>query len=80
MTTRSADKFVRDASAAILPGHRVVQTTEVARIGGAHSHPTGQHKVELIREGDVVKAIDVTCSCGETMRIWCSYEDQSKPA
>lgn len=31
-------------------------------------------KVEFIREGDIITAIDVTCSCGESIRLWCSYE------
>jgi hypothetical protein len=73
MTPRSADKFVRDVPHAILPGHRVVQTTEVARIGAPHVGTAEEATVELIREGDVVKAIDITCSCGEKIRIWCSY-------
>jgi hypothetical protein len=80
MAPRATDKFVRETPQAVLPGYRVIQTTEVARVGGAHTHPTGQHSVELVREGDVVKAIDITCSCGEKMRIWCSYEDQPRVA
>ena len=79
MTGRSPDKFVREMSHAIVPGHRVIQTNEVARIGGphaqahAHGHSSSQPTVELVRDGDVVQAIDVTCSCGEKIRIWCSY-------
>lgn len=80
MSARATDKFVRETPQSVFPGHRVIQTTEVARIGGAHSHSTGQPSVELVREGDVVKAIDITCSCGEKMRIWCSYEDQPRAA
>ena len=77
MTARATDKFVRDVPHSVLPGHRVIQTSETTRVGSPHVHSpaaSGQPKVELVREGDVVKAIDVTCSCGETMRIWCSYE------
>lgn len=73
MTSRSPDKFVREVSHAIVPGHRVVQTSEVTKIGSPHAHPTASATVELLREGDIVKAIDVTCSCGEKIRIWCSY-------
>lgn len=71
--SRTTDKSIRDPSPAIVPGHRVIQTTEVARIGGPHVHSQQQPTVELVREGDVVKAIDVTCSCGEKFRLWCSY-------
>lgn len=73
MTSRTTEKFSRDLSPVVVPGHRVVQTTEVARVGSSHAHGSGQPTVELVRDGDVVKAIDVTCSCGEKMRIWCSY-------
>ena len=73
MTGRTAEKFIRDVPHPVVQGHRVVQTTEVARVGSSHTHANGQAAVELVLEGDVVKAIDVTCSCGEKMRIWCSY-------
>lgn len=77
MTGRIPEKFVREFSDAIVPSHRVVQTNEVARVGSSHVHGGAQPTVELIREGDVVKAIDVTCSCGEKIRIWCSYTSKS---
>lgn len=36
------------------------------------SHAVGP-TVEVVREGDVVRAIDVTCACGERIRIVCEY-------
>lgn len=30
-------------------------------------------RVEVVREGGVVRAIDVTCACGERVRIVCDY-------
>ncbi|GIW78408.1 MAG: hypothetical protein KatS3mg105_0215 [Gemmatales bacterium] len=30
--------------------------------------------VELIREGTVVRAIEVTCTCGEKIRLDCQYQ------
>lgn len=30
-------------------------------------------KVEVIRDGDAIRAIEVTCSCGERIRIECDY-------
>jgi hypothetical protein len=73
MTGRATGKFVRDAPQAVVPGHRIVQADEPARVGGSHAHAGGQPTIELVREGELVKAIDVTCPCGETIRIWCSY-------
>jgi hypothetical protein len=30
--------------------------------------------IEVVREDGVVRAIDVTCACGERLRIVCEYE------
>ena len=30
--------------------------------------------IRLVREGDVVQAIDVTCACGRSFRLVCQYE------
>ncbi len=72
------DKFLRAAAQPVLPAHRVIQTSETARVGSSHPGGAGHHAsseptIDLVREGDLVKAIDVTCSCGEKFRIWCSY-------
>ena len=48
---------------------------EPARIGLPHSGPAkGEPRIELIREGDIVRAIEVICSCGERIRLRCDYE------
>jgi hypothetical protein len=31
-------------------------------------------KIELVRENDVIRAIDVTCACGQKIRLVCDYE------
>jgi hypothetical protein len=35
--------------------------------------PRDQPLIELVREGDVVRAIDVTCPCGCRIRVLCEY-------
>lgn len=75
MSERSTRTVVRDgAHSAVVPGNRVVRSAELAYIGGrplvAPSGPT----VSLVKDSDVVRAIDVTCACGKTMRLWLSYE------
>ena len=74
MSDRIVQKFVRDGTHSVVPGRRVVRTDEVTCVGIPHSHDRQQPVIELIRDGEVVTAIDVTCSCGETIRLWCSYE------
>lgn len=29
--------------------------------------------IEVIRDGDIVQAIDVTCTCGKKIRLRCTY-------
>lgn len=31
-------------------------------------------QIEVVRDGDVIQAIDVTCACGEKVRIVCRYD------
>lgn len=33
----------------------------------------GEPTIQLVREDGVVRAIDVTCACGEKIRIRCDY-------
>ncbi len=37
-------------------------------------------QVELVRDGDIIRAIDVTCTCGEKIRLRCSYDDLASGA
>jgi hypothetical protein len=59
---------------AVVPRQRVCLngSNSVVRIpaGGPHDEP----QIELIREGSLIRAIDVTCSCSKRIRIVCDYE------
>ena len=77
MKPRASENHTREAAYSVVPGNRVIQTGEKARIGNSDAHDSAHSTVELVRDGDLVKAIDVTCSCGEKTRIWCSYEKNS---
>ena len=58
----------------VVPGHRVQVTGEMARVGVPGQHPAHEPRIELIREGDEVRAIDVTCPCGQRVRLQCVYD------
>jgi hypothetical protein len=76
MTRRETGESHRHVRA-VIPA-RVVRAAEVA----GEAAPAEERRepaaagprVELVREGGVVRAIDVTCSCGERLRIVCEYE------
>ena len=71
-----------DRSAAQLRGGRgrVIRQSDLSdpSESGSVSIPTGvehqQTQVNLIREGDVIREIEVTCSCGEVLRLNCLYD------
>ena len=58
----------------VVPGHRVRVTGEIARVGAHGQHPAHEPRIEIIREGDEVRAIDVTCPCGQRVRLQCVYD------
>jgi hypothetical protein len=60
--------------ASVVTAARVRVSDGPVRVGApvvqlAHGEP----KVQLIREDGAVRAIEVTCGCGEKIRIRCDY-------
>ena len=64
----------RIAPSGVIPGPRV-QVDGVARVPVPGAHPEAQPTVELIRAGNVIRAIDVTCTCGRRIRLRCHYTE-----
>ena len=61
------------AMQAIVPGQCVRLTGETARVTIPGQANSAGPTIELIRDGDVVRAIDVTCACGKRIRLKCVY-------
>lgn len=65
---------------AVVPGRAVALSNDVIRVGrpceesAAAGDDQPESKVELIRLGDRIQAIDVICSCGQRTRIRCVYD------
>ena len=53
------------------------QTTSARKVGVPAGNGCGEPRIEVVRDGDVVCAIDVHCACGEQIRIVCNYETAS---
>ena len=78
MTNRNATQFVHEIGhSVVVPGSRVVRSMEVAQVGGRHAEHNNGPAIELVTEDNVVRAIDITCACGQKMRLWCSYETEA---
>jgi hypothetical protein len=65
-----------DCGRGIIPGRLVRLSGEAARVGApAPCPPDSEPHLELIRDGDVLQAIDVICACGKRIRLRCVYAD-----
>jgi hypothetical protein len=42
-------------------------------VGAAETAKEGP-LVELVREDGVIRAIDITCACGQRVRLLCTYD------
>ncbi len=60
-------------SRAIVPGQCVRVTGEKARVPIPGHETLAEPKIELIRQGDSIEAIDITCTCGQKIRLRCLY-------
>jgi hypothetical protein len=60
-------------SRSIIPGKQVRLTGESARV--IQPRPAGDCEplIELVREGNQVRAIDIRCSCGKRIYLECEY-------
>lgn len=76
MTTRIHTTAFHALPHGIVPGNRVRQSAELAPVGGPQQSESHGVTVELVKDGEVVRAIDVTCACGQKTRVWCVYETE----
>lgn len=63
----------------IVPGTRVRVIEESVRVAIPHQASTScpaEPQVELIRDGDIIQAIDVVCTCGMRIRLHCIFEKE----
>jgi hypothetical protein len=63
-----------DGNRGLIPGRLVRVSGEAARVGApVPCDAPGEPRVELIREGETLRAIDVICTCGQRIRLRCVY-------
>jgi hypothetical protein len=68
------DEGLTASTALIVPADRVRVSGEAVPIGAPRRvESRGEPKIQLVREGGVIRAIEVICSCGELIRIRCDY-------
>jgi hypothetical protein len=60
--------------APVVPAARVRVTAEAVRVGPPRAAASAEPQVQVVRDGDLVRAIEVTCPCGACVRIVCEYD------
>ena len=55
----------------VVKGQMVRLASETARIAVPSAGLPAEPKIDVIRQGDIVQAIDITCSCGRCIRLRC---------
>lgn len=61
-------------SGCVIPAGRVLQNAVPVQISVPRDADSGTSDVRLERDGELVRAIEVICSCGEVIRLICDYE------
>jgi hypothetical protein len=68
------DESQTESGSLVVPAKRVRVSDETVSIGVPRAGETrSEPKIQLVREGGVIRAIEVICSCGELIRIRCDY-------
>ncbi len=72
---RRISNIIKAANLSPTLGASVSSAAGVPPAKTAHA-PQDTATINLHRNGDLIEAIEVTCSCGRTTFIECVYEDQ----
>ncbi len=62
-----------ETGGAVVAGARVRVTGAAVRVGPVRPPDAHEPQVQVVREGDVIRAIQVVCTCGERIHIRCDY-------
>lgn len=57
----------------VVPSQCVRVSRETTRVSIPGHGSADVPRIELILEGEFIKAIDVTCTCGQRIRLSCAY-------
>jgi hypothetical protein len=74
MTTR-----VHPAANNIIPASHIRLLGESLPVGAPGAEPCAEPQVNVIRDGDVVRAIEVVCTCGQRVVLDCVYGSNPAP-
>ena len=73
--SRQASNIIKAANLGAAAGMPGLQPMTPSKAATVHQE-SDTARIELHRDGDLIEAIEITCSCGRTTFIECVYEDQ----
>ena len=59
---------------AVIPGQCIRVQTEAAPVAVPEPDCFDQPAVDIVRNGETIQAINITCTCGRQLRIVCEYQ------
>lgn len=59
----------------VVRGTSVRVSPDSARVGIPGQEPEPEPRIEILRTGEVIQAIDIVCGCGQHIRLHCHYEN-----
>ena len=59
----------------VVRGRCVRVSGDLARVGIPGHEPASEPRIEIIRSGEVIQAIDIYCGCGQHIRLHCHYHE-----
>jgi hypothetical protein len=57
----------------VISGATVQMSGEAARIGMPRTDVPCEPTVEVVQDAGIIRAIDITCTCGRKTRVHCVY-------
>lgn len=75
MVDPELEKILEEGQA-VIPGRFIGECQGAEFVGVPSDEHSDETSIELVRHGDVIQAIDVTCECGRKIRIRCVYQDE----
>jgi hypothetical protein len=62
-------------SGTVVRGTCVYVSGDPARVGIPGREPAAEPRIDIIRSGNVIQAIDIVCGCGQHIRLHCHYHE-----
>lgn len=69
----------KNTSRSVIPNQRVVVVSAPVQIAPPRQSAAENADVRVQREGDLVRTIEVVCTCGEHIRLVCDYSAETPP-